>query len=137
MFVFPRCLNPSILGRLLLGCLLAFALLPGGADAAEGGSLYVKVTPFTVNLHDRVRFLQVGMTLKVATPQLVKMVKANMPVILNELTYLLSDKEANQFDTPAGKQMLIEQARSAINKALSLTVRDGVTEIFLEALIIQ
>lgn len=124
------------------GCLLVFALLSAGANAAEGGgkeggSLYVKVTPFTVNLHDRVRFLQVGMTLKVATPELVKTVKANMPVILNELTYLLSDKEASQFDTPAGKQMLIQQARSAINKALSLTVRDGVTEIFLEALIIQ
>jgi flagellar basal body-associated protein FliL len=122
--------------------LAVFVMGYGESNAAEGGnkeneSLYIKVAPILVNLHDQKHFLQTTMTLKVANPLLIKTVKANMPVILNELTYLLSDKDADQFDSPAGKQMLIQEARSAINKALSLTVKDGVTEIFLESLTIQ
>jgi flagellar basal body-associated protein FliL len=131
------------LHRYLLPFVLAISIMGSGAATAEEGgskgneSLYVKVAPILVNLHGQTHFLQTTMTLKVANPLLVKTVKANMPVILNELTYLLSDKEADQFDSPAGKQMLTQEARSAINKALSLTVKDGVTEVFLESLTVQ
>jgi len=152
MFVPPHGLTPLLLRLALRSCLLpfvpalfilaVFVLGCAAANAAEGGGkesggLYVKIVPFTVNLHDLTQFLQVTMTLKVSNPALVKTVKANMPIILNELTYLLSDKNASQFESPADKQMLRQQARSAINKVLALTVKDGVTEVFLESLIIQ
>ena len=125
-----------------LFCVLAL-LVSGlrGAHAAEGppkpADLYIRVAPMTVNLHDRTLFLQITMTLKVSGPLLVKPVKENMPVILNELNYLLSDKDAEQFKSAAGKQVLARQARDVINRALSMSPGNGVAEVFLESLVVQ
>lgn len=134
------------MNRALRRCLLSFVLAvfilgTGEGNAAEGGnkedeSLYVKIAPLSVNLHGLTHFIQITMTLKVANPPLVNTVKLNMPIILNELIYLLSDKNPDQYASPADKQMLIQEVRNTINKALSLTVKDGVTEVFLESFVI-
>ena len=147
MSAYPRRFNLLITRSVLLRCLLSLVLAvfvfgTGEAKAAEGdgkeaGNLYVKIEPFTVNLHDLKRFLQVTMTLKVSNPLRVKSIKSNMPIILNELIYLLSDKDARQFESSDGKWKMTQQTREIINQALSLTAKDGVTEVFLESLIIQ
>ena len=131
----------------MLGFLLSFVIAvlvvsTTESNAAESDdkkeeSLYVKIAPVTVNLHGMEHFLQIAMTLKVASPSQAKTVKSNMPIILNELTYLLSDKNASQFETSSGKLVLTQQTRSAINNALSLNARDGVTDVLLESLIVQ
>ena len=143
--VTPRRLSTHIMRRALFGCLLSFILaifVAGSAEAnaaegAKGDGLYVMIPPFVANLHDPALFLQITMVLKVANPALAETLKANMPIILNELTYLLSDKDAGQLESPAGKQLLIKQARGGINKALSLSAKDGVTDVFLVSMFVQ
>jgi len=140
-------LTRLITQRVLSGCLLLFAfvfclLWSDGAVAAEetGGkeeSPYVKVAPIMVNLHGLRQFLRITLTLKVANPLLLNTVRGNMPVILNELTYLLSDRRAEQFESTEDKMMLIQQAKRAINKALALDAKEGVSEVLLESWVID
>lgn len=139
-------LSPQFIKRALLGCLLSFVMADfvigsTEANAAEADGKKecqcVKIAPITVNLRGQTLFLQITMTLKIANSAQVQIVKSNMPVILNELTLLLSDKDASQFSSSSGKQVLAQQAGNAINKALSLTTRNGVTDVFLESMVVQ
>lgn len=109
----------------------------GGHESAGGASAYTKLEPFTVNLQGLSRYLQVGITLKVATPETGEAISAFMPVIRHALILLLSSKDAAQLSTLEGKSSLGEEAKKAINKAIGMTDKQGVSGILIESFIIQ
>lgn len=117
-------------------------LSTGSVQASESsgnavGPKYAKLEPITVNLQGLVQYLQASITLKVASPQAEEAIKLYMPMIRHELILLFSSKEAGQVTSPEGKQKLIDETRRAANKAISLTEKQGVTEVLFESFVVQ
>lgn len=122
----------------LLGCLCLFAAaVQAASDKGGGGSLYVKLGTFTVNLQNIEEYLQVDITIKLAVVGTLDTVKSRLPFVKHEVILLLSTQDAQQLATLAGKQKLIEQTKSTVNSALKLDPRDGITDVLFESFIIQ
>ena len=131
-------LSPIFLLMLILASFLHTNwALAGGHESGGGASAYTKLDVFTVNLKDLSQYLQVGITLKGATPETAETISAYMPVIRHALILLLSSKDATQLSTLEGKTSLGEEAKKAINKAIGLTDKQGVSGILFESFIIQ
>lgn len=127
----------KILVVLLLGCLYLSATTVHAASDKGGGSLYVKLGVFTVNLLNIEEYLQVEITVKLATVGALDSVKSRLPYVKHEVILLLSTQESQPLSTLAGKQKLIEQTKTAVNNALKLDPRDGITDVLFESFIIQ
>jgi len=121
--------------------LVAFLLAAGTANAAEGGSkdiLHAKLEPIVVNLLGPTRqYIQVEMVLKLAKPEIGERIKLYMPVIRHKMILLLSSKNVQQLGPSEGKQKLVQESKSAVNQALELTEKEGVTDVLFDSLIIQ
>ena len=85
---------------------------PHGASkkkaAKAGPPVFVPLEPFTVNLQPETgeQYLQIAVTLQVATPEEVELVKLNMPKVRSRLLLLLSNKKASEINTGEGKKQL-------------------------------
>jgi flagellar protein FliL len=129
--------------QLLTGFVILFCLLTGVAQASggggggEGGVLYSKIGTFTVNLKNINEFLQADISIKLPNPQLLDSVKTYLPYIKHELILLLSSKDSQQLASVAGKQKLVEETKAAINKAMRLHEKDGITDVLFESFVIQ
>lgn len=121
--------------------LVAFLLAAGTANAAEGGGkdiLHAKLEPIVVNLLGPTRqYIQVEMVLKLAKPEIGERIKLYMPVIRHKMILLLSSKNVQQLGPSEGKQKLVQESKSAVNQALELTEKEGVTDVLFDSLIIQ
>jgi len=127
--------------------LLAFFLATGGVNASEGGekaegggkdNLHTKLEPIVVNLLGEGRqYVQVEMVLKLAKPEIDEKIKVYMPVIRHKMILLLSSKDANQLNPIEGKRKLVMESKNAVNQALGLTDKEGVTEVLFDSFIIQ
>ena len=129
--------------------LLVFLLLTIGVVSAEGGgeggkeggggnALLAKVDPIVVNLTGPTqKFIQVEMTLKLAKPEVAEKVKFYMPVIRHKMILLLTSKDAAELGPMEGKQKLLQQSKDAVNQALELSEREGVTDVLFSSFIIQ
>ena len=134
----PKALIPFFALMLIVTSFLQTNLAhAGGHESAGGASAYTKLEPFTVNLQGLSQYLQVGITLKGATPESGEAISAYMPVIRHALILLLSSKDAAQLSTLEGKTSLGEEAKKAVNKAIGLTDKQGVSGILFESFIIQ
>ena len=102
-----------------------------------GGEGYEKLDPFTVNLVGLHQVVQLSATLKIAKPDVSDKIKLYMPAIQNEIILLLSTKTPEQLQTSEGRQQLILETRLAANKALMLTAKDGIADVFFESFLIQ
>lgn len=109
----------------------------GGGEGGGGASAYEKLEPFTVNLVGLKQIIQVSLTLKLAKPDAGEKVKFYMPVIRHEMILLLSEKTADQVQSPEGKLKLIQETKLAVNKAVSLDEKDGVADVLFDSIIIQ
>jgi len=128
----------KILVVLLLGCLyLSATTVHAASDKGGGGTLYVKLGVFTVNLLNIEEYLQVEITVKLAAVGALDSVKSRLPYVKHEVILLLSTQESQSLSTLAGKQKLIEQTKTAVNTALKLDPRDGITDVLFESFIIQ
>jgi flagellar FliL protein len=107
----------------------------GSASAAAGSS--AKLEPFIVNLSSFEKYLQVSMTLQVATPAIAEKVKLLMPMIRHGLILILSSKEASQLQSGEGKIEVMDEIKEKMNKLLEVKEHDGVSDIFFENFIIQ
>lgn len=118
---------------------VVFLLTANAANAEEGrDSLHAKLEPITVNLVGPTRqYIQVEITLKLATPAMDEKIKTYMPVIRNQIILLLSSKDADQLGPTEGKQKLVRESRQAINHALGLKDMEGVTDVLFSSFIIQ
>lgn len=108
-----------------------------GGGGGEGGGSYEKLEPFTVNLANLHQVIQVGITLKLASAEATPKVALYRPAIRHAVIVLLSSKTAEELETAEGKKKLITEIKNAVNKAVELSVKDGVSEVLLESIIIQ
>jgi flagellar FliL protein len=136
----------KISGMLLSLLLSVFLLAAHAGEGGEGGgggkeskdNLHSKVEAIIVNLQgDSKQYLQVELVLALAKPEVDDRVKKYMPVIRHKLIYLLSNKRPEQLDSNEGKLQLAQEAKSAINSALELPEKDGVTDVLFGSFIIQ
>ena len=105
--------------------------------SAAGAAATARLEPFVVNLSDSDRYLQVIVTLQIASGEVGEKIKMYMPIIRHKLILILSDKESARIQSIAGKQDLMEEIKYSVNKALELKEHDGVTDIFFENFVIQ
>ncbi|MFZ6748691.1 flagellar basal body-associated FliL family protein [Undibacterium sp. Ren11W] len=109
----------------------------GGGSASPAAGNTAKLEPFIVNLSGFEKYLQVSLTLQVATPEIAEKVKLLMPMIRHGLILILSSKEASQLQSGDGKIEVMDEIKEKVNKVLEVKEHDGVSEIFFENFIIQ
>jgi flagellar FliL protein len=87
----------------------------------EGPPLYVALDPpFVVNFEasQMVRFLQITVQLMSRDPEMVEIIKANDPVIRNDLLLLFGNQSYEMISTREGKEMLRMQALESVRKII-------------------
>jgi flagellar protein FliL len=96
---------------------------PHGKTAAapkpSGPPLYLPLDPpFVVNFQadQLVRFLQVSVEVMSRDPKTVDLLKANDPLLRNDLLILLANQKYSVISTPAGKEQLRTDALAVIRK---------------------
>jgi flagellar FliL protein len=138
-------MRDSKISAIIFGALLTVAMLSpvdvmansGGGSASAGAGNSAKLEPFIVNLSSFEKYLQVSLTLQVATPEMAEKVKLLMPMIRHGLILILSSKEASQLQSGEGKIEVIDEIKEKVNKLLQVKEHDGVSDIFFENFIIQ
>lgn len=129
--------------RFIRASLLAFILLSSAPAQASGGggnggpSPYARLETFTVNLYGLTQYLQVDISLKLADPKIADSIKGWNPAIRHELILLLSSQKSEELGTLAGKQKVMGQIKTSVNKVLKLNDKEGVTDVLFESFVIQ
>jgi flagellar protein FliL len=79
--------------------------------------IFVPIEPFTVNLQPETgeQFLQTALTLHIADPAQVELIKLNMPIVRDRLLLLLSSKKASELISPEGKKQLSGEIVASVN----------------------
>ena len=112
---------------LVIGLGAALALLHGrsaaghrgAATAPSGPPLYLALDPpFVVNFQadQIVRFLQVSIEVMSRDPKTLDLLKANDPVVRNDLLMLLGNQKYATIASPAGKEQLRADALAVVRK---------------------
>jgi flagellar protein FliL len=123
-------------GKLVIILVAVVALIAGGAGAAwyfhqkaaaaeaaksEGGEegkgkkaegkppVFTTLENFTVNLAGGDHFMQLGIVLQLKDEETAEKVKSYLPMIRSKVLLLLSAKTAEELQTPAGKQALVDE----------------------------
>lgn len=128
--------------KLIATIIVAFAISASAASASESkgegsGPKYAKLDTITVNLQGLVQFLQTSITLKVASTEVEEAIKLHMPMVRHELILLLSSRQPGQISSLEGKQKLISETRSAVNKTIRMAEKQGVLDVLFESFVIQ
>jgi len=92
------------------------------AVAPKAPPIYVALDPpFVVNFEAEqlVRFLQVTVQVMTREPETAEMLKANDPVIRNDLLLLLGNQHYEAISSREGKEKLREQALGAVRKIVT------------------
>ena len=92
------------------------------AQKPSGPPLYLALDPaFVVNFQadQLVRFLQVSVEVMSRDQKTLDLLKANDPVLRNDLLILLGNQKYSVISTPAGKEQLRAQALTVIRKDLA------------------
>lgn len=135
--VMKKSLFLTLIAILLLATSSAFASGGGGGGGGEGAGLYAKIGTFTTNLQEIGEFLQIDISVKMTAPSVLDNIKMYLPFVKHELILLLSSQDSKQLATVAGKQRLMELTKVAVNKAIKLDTKDGVSDILFESFVIQ
>lgn len=102
--------------------------------------VFVPIEPFTVNLQPENgdQYLQVTLTLQVAGPSQVDLIKLNMPQVRSRLLLLLSSKKASEINSAEGKKKLTEEIIEQVKQPFVEKGRQQeVTGVFFTSFIIQ
>lgn len=113
--------------RVFFSFMLAL-MLSSQAMAAEGGgeakpsATYVDLKPsFVTNVGEpsqRMSYLKVDVTLRVASSEIAKQVEQQQPAIRNALVFLFSDAKMDEVTTPKGQEALRSEALKAVNEVM-------------------
>jgi len=104
----------------------------------EHPPVYEKLEQFTVNLADQESYLQTGIQLLVATPEVQAKIKARMPEVRDAMIRLLSSKTAEELAVPEGKAKLADEVLKEVNGVLGVKKKSkGVKKVLFGAFIIQ
>jgi len=119
----------------------AAAAQDGEKPDKKGKAIYVELAPtFTVNLAggSKGRFLQVGVQVLTRDADVEAQIKEHLPMIRNKLVLLFSTKTSQTLGTAEGKETLMQEARSAIEKVLEAeTGKGGVEAVFFTSFVMQ
>ena len=124
-------------GLIFLFLALFWVSTSANAEGKSDSGAYIVLEPFTVNLVGLHQVIQLSVTLKPANFDLVEKLKAYTPIIRHEIILLLSAKTPEQLQAADGKLKLIVEIRVAVNTALGLTMKTGISDVLLESIIIQ
>jgi flagellar FliL protein len=144
----------------LIVIIAAVALLAGGGGAAwffmqpKAGDhkkevkheepahapVFLALDTFTVNLQPDPdeKFLQLEISLQVASPEQAELLKTQMPAVRNRLLMLLTSKLASDISTSEGKQQLSDEIIAEVKKPFSKEAKpQEVTGVFFTSFVIQ
>ena len=127
-----------------------FLLRPAAAPAADGKAadsdkpkegkrpFFVEFEPFTSNLKDPEKFLQIKLTFQVDSDKAAEAVKDIMPVVRGAIVPVLSSQDAAEIMTTEGKEKMSKQIVEATNQAIAdHDLKDKVDAVLITHMIIQ
>lgn len=144
----------------LIIIIAAVALLAGGGGAAffmmnkkadhkkeevkheepAHAPVFLTLETFTVNLQadPDEKFLQLDISLQMATPEAAEALKLQMPALRSRLLMLLTSKSAAEISTGEGKQQLTDEIIAEVKKPFSPTAKpQEVLGVFFTSFVIQ
>lgn len=113
------------------------------AEAAKKGpAIYIKLDPpFVVNFDASgvMRFLQVTVEIMTRDPAAAEVIKANDPMIRNNLLLLFGNQQSGDITTLEGKEKLRADALAVVAKVVSAEGGDGKTveQLFFTSFVMQ
>lgn len=114
--------------------------------------VFITLEPFTVNLASEGsdRYLQVGIDLKVAAPEVADKIKLHLPEVRNGILLILTAKRVDELGTLEGKNKLRSEIRDAVNRPIGMykpapegadpskwKPKKGVQDVLLTSFVIQ
>lgn len=150
---------PSSKKKLII-IIAAVALLAGGGGAAwfmmnkkddhkkeevkheepAHAPVFLTLETFTVNLQadPDEKFLQLDISLQMATPEAAEALKLQMPALRSRLLMLLTSKSAAEISTGEGKQQLTDEIIAEVKKPFAPTAKpQEVLGVFFTSFVIQ
>jgi flagellar protein FliL len=116
--------------------LAAMSLHVLAGEHGGGGGGGPEPLAFTVNIGSE-NYLQFGVVLEAATPEVAAEVSAYRPKIAHQIILALSGKRAEILRTLEGKKALIEEIIEIVNHVIGQTAKTGVHEALYSNFIIQ
>jgi flagellar protein FliL len=102
--------------------------------------VFVPLETFTVNLlpDPDEKFLQLDVTVQVATPEEAEVLKVQMPAVRNRLLMLLTSKTAADISTSEGKQALSDEIMVEMKKPFSKEAKPlGINSVLFTSFVVQ
>jgi flagellar FliL protein len=111
-------------------------------EAPKGPPIYIALDPpFVVNFEAEqlVRFLQVTVQVMSRDPETVELVKANDPVVRNDLLLLLGGQHYDTISSREGKEKLRQQALDAVRRVVTSAggKADKVEAVYFTSFVMQ
>jgi flagellar FliL protein len=108
-------------------------------EATVKAPIFVTMDTFTVNLHDPdEKFLQLDVSLQVASPEVAELLKVQMPAVRNRLLMLLTSKKSTEIFTMEGKKKLSDEIAAEVRKPFYVGAKSQeVSGVFFTAFVIQ
>lgn len=142
---------------IIIGAVLVLAAIGGGAawyfmhqntdhkkvvkhEEPAKAPVFVTLETFTVNLQadPDEKFLQLDMSLQVASPEEAELLKVQMPAVRNRLLMLLTSKKAAEVSTMEGKKQLSNEIVAEVKKPFSAGAKpQEVSGVFFTSFVIQ
>lgn len=106
---------------LLLPLAASAAPRSGDTDKSTGSGPYLAMEPFVVNVQDgaRLRFMQVKVQLMSTNPQVLEVLKANLPPLRDAILMLLSHQNAETLQSIEAREALRAEALTASIKVFA------------------
>jgi flagellar FliL protein len=108
-------------------------------EAKEGKKpSFVEFEPFTSNLKDPEKFLQIKLTFLVDSDKAAESLKDIMPVVRSAIVPVLSSQDAAEIMTSEGKEKMSKQIVDATNQSIAdHNLKDRVDSVLITHMIIQ
>jgi flagellar FliL protein len=102
--------------------------------------VFLTLDTFTVNLQadPDEKFLQLDLSLQVASPEAAEAIKVQMPAVRSRLLLLLTSKNAAEISTVEGKQQLSDEIIAEVKKPFAAGAKpQEVLGVFFTSFVIQ
>jgi flagellar FliL protein len=102
--------------------------------------VFLALDTFTVNLQPDPdeKFLQVDISLQVASPEVAEAIKLHMPSVKNRLLLLLTSKSAAEISTLEGKQDLSKEIIDEVSKPFPPDTKpQEILDVFFTSFVVQ
>ena len=109
-------------------------------DEPAHAPVFVTLDTFTVNLQPdpEEKFLQLEISLQVASPEEAELLKVQMPAVRNRLLMLLTSKSASDISTSEGKKQLSDEIIAEVKKPFSAGAKpQEISGVFFTSFVIQ